>query len=136
MRDIENDLARDLTRLEDRLKERGHIVAELTAQVRQARRVGDELVKELARARGGRADDAELTALEAELDTLRQTCTRQQADLEAARWRLSNLESSASNPDEPTTDDLTMLEAALTASRRELADLRRRLEEGEGKTAP
>ena len=132
-REVENDLARDLTRLEERLKERGRIVAELTEQVRQARRVGDELIKELARAREGRGEGSQLTALEAELDTLRQTCTRQQADLEAARWRLSNVESSA---DEPAADDVTKLEAALTASRRELAELRRQLEEREGNAAP
>lgn len=133
MQEVEDDLAQDLTRLEERLKERGRIVAELTAQVRQARRVGSELLEELARARDSRGDDSNVAALEAELDTLRQTCTRQQADLEAARWRLSNLER---DDDEEAADDVTKLEAALTASRRELAELKRQLDDRGGKAAP
>ncbi|HHH26956.1 MAG TPA: hypothetical protein ENK57_01215 [Polyangiaceae bacterium] len=131
-REIEDDLAQDLSRLEERLKERGRVVAELTAQVRNAQRVGNELVRELARARNQRDDGTELAALEAELDTLRRTCTRQQADLEAARWQLTNLKR---DDEEPAADDVTKLEAALTASRRELAELRRRLDE-HGKARP
>jgi chromosome segregation ATPase len=126
------ELAADLTRLEQRLKERGRIVAELSAQIRESRRVGRELLRDLMRARQQPPSDAPAASSEsnsAEIESLRAKCARQQADLEAASWRIRALEEGRPGVEEPS-DDVTKLEQALAASRDELAALRRRIEAG------
>jgi predicted nucleic acid-binding Zn-ribbon protein len=128
----------ELTTLEGALRERGHVVTALKKDLRESERVGRELLDELT---AGRASNGAITAapivttvttasileLEAQLDRLAQSAARGQADLQAASWRIAQLEREARDAAEPpaASEIQAELEAALAAARDEVAALRR-----------
>jgi chromosome segregation ATPase len=128
----------ELTALEGALRERGHVVAALKKDLRESERIGRELLDELgaARAPNGAAtvspvvnsvNAVDLRDLEAQLDRLAQSAARGQADLQAASWRIAQLEREVRDAAEPpaASEIQAELEAALAAARDEVASLRR-----------
>ncbi len=131
----------ELTTLEGALRERGHVVTALKKDLRESERVGRELLDELTagRATNGAATTAPIVntvttvtsvnvlELEAQLDRLAQSAARGQADLQAASWRIAQLEREARDAAEPpaASEIQAELEAALAAARDEVAALRR-----------
>jgi len=125
----------ELTALGGALRERGHVVAALKKDLRESERIGRELLDELgaARAPNGAATTAPLvntvniSDLEAQLDRLAQSAARGQADLQAASWRIAQLEREVRDAAEPpaASEIQAELEAALAAARDEVAALRR-----------
>lgn len=113
--------AREIRYLEGKLVDRGQRVAVLERQLREARRVGRELVRKVGQATDTRGDEARLRALT-------ERCSKCEADLRAAQWTIAALEEQASQAqsDEPASQ---VLEEALRRARAEVADLRRALEE-------
>lgn len=128
----------ELTTLEGALRERGQVIAALKKDLRESERTGRELLDELTAARSPNGATttlptvnvvnlAELTDLEAQLDRLAQSAARSQADLQAASWRIAQLEREARDAAEPLAPSEIQadLEAALAAARDEVASLRR-----------
>ncbi|MEP7126258.1 MAG: hypothetical protein ABJE95_35330 [Byssovorax sp.] len=128
----------ELTALEGALRERGHVVAALKKDLRESERIGRELVDELAAARSpngavtvspivNSVNAVDLRDLEAQLDRLAQSAARGQADLQAAAWRIAQLEREVREAAEPLVASAIQaeLEAALAAARDEVASLRR-----------
>jgi chromosome segregation ATPase/SAM-dependent methyltransferase len=126
-----DEAAAELARLEAQLVDRGRVVAALTRDLRESERVGRELLGELT-ARGatngviaGAPDD-----LRARLDALAESAARSEADLQAAHWRIAQLErelgEARRGEPEPASVQIE-LEQALSAARDEVARLRRAL---------
>lgn len=88
------DLRRDLARLEEQLRERGHRITELEEQLRKLERYGRTLVSELAELRAAeenQAAAARIEELEARLDELSTQKAAREADLVAAEWVIAEL---------------------------------------------
>jgi SAM-dependent methyltransferase len=140
-RAMEATQAREVERLEEALRERGHAVTRLIADVREAERIGRELLRENEALRTTRTDkgrpenggngggDAGKKARPAEpapsIDAER--AARAEADLSAASWRIAQLEreiaarsATETSPDTRTRD----LERALVSAQAEIAALR------------
>ena len=128
----------ELTTLEGALRERGQVIAALKKDLRESERTGRELLDELTAARSpngatttlptvNAVNLAELTDLEAQLDRLAQSAARSQADLQAASWRIAQLEREVRDAAEPPAPSEIQadLEAALASARDEVASLRR-----------
>jgi predicted nucleic acid-binding Zn-ribbon protein len=128
----------ELTALEAALRERGQLITSLKRDLREGERIGRELLDELtqARATNGAGTAApvvsvvnavNVTVLEGQLDRLAQSAARSQADLQAATWRIAQLERELRDAAEPpdATEIQADLEAALAAARDEVASLRR-----------
>jgi SAM-dependent methyltransferase len=93
--EIAADKEAEISKLEGLLTERGGHVRKLEADLKEAERVGRELVKELAReaaAESAAPDGSEDGAKSAELDVLTAENTRLRADLQAAEWTIQELE--------------------------------------------
>ncbi len=132
--------AEEIAALEQRLLDRGRRIAALEGEIVESRRTGRELLDELTALREGRPsldDDADPVglgtndpvALRAKLDKLAESAARAEADLLAARWRVSQLERelslrSSSGGGDPSIAQRE-LEQALAAAREEVALLRR-----------
>lgn len=128
----------ELTTLEAALRERGRVITSLKNDLREGERIGRELLEELTLARASNGVSAaapivnvvaavNITVLEAQLDRLAQSAARSQADLQAATWRITQLErelGDAASPPE-ASEIQAALEAALAAARDEVASLRR-----------
>jgi len=126
--------AREVTELEQRLKERGQLVTSLRAQLQEAERVGRELVQRLVHSEGTSQNDSALAAeaaatdaeLSAQLDALLQKCTRHEANLEAASWKIASLTATLDDQKAETTDQV-MLEDALRHAHEQLSELKKQL---------
>lgn len=132
--------AEEIAALERRLLDRGRRIAALEGEIVESRRTGRELLDELTALREGRPsldDDADPVglgtndpvALRVKLDKLAESAARAEADLLAARWRVSQLERelslrSSSGGADPSIAQRE-LEQALAAAREEVALLRR-----------
>lgn len=133
-------LEQELRELELRLKERGHEVTRLQREIKEAERVGRELVFELEDARtaaaakngggqhrggGGGGSGSQLVIA----TDLAERAARAEADILASTWRISQLERELARRG-PARDPSTVssaerdLELALTAAQREIALLR------------
>lgn len=131
-------LEQELRALELRLKERGHEVSRLQRDIKEAERVGRELVFELEDARtaaaaknggssngGGGGGGSQLVIA----TDLAERAARAEADILASTWRISQLERELARRG-PARDPSTVssterdLELALTAAQREIALLR------------
>jgi chromosome segregation ATPase len=145
-RAAEESLGREVDALERTLRERGETIAALKRELAESDRIGKELVDELeglraggeaaagadAAAAGASADEA--LALRSRLDTLATSSARCEADLQAAQWRVAELErrlaegagggASASSAEHE-------LEQALVAAHQEIAALRKALAQEE-----
>jgi chromosome segregation ATPase len=134
--------APDVAVLEAALRERGHRVAALERDLRESERVGRELVGELHGLRAevaaglaaeplappAQGQDAEL--LKAQLDLLSQTAAKSLADLQAASWRVTQLERELDDARRDGAEPSRVqeeLEQALLAAHQEIASLRRAL---------
>jgi predicted RNase H-like nuclease (RuvC/YqgF family)/SAM-dependent methyltransferase len=125
--------AAEIAALEAALKDRGHVIAALGRDLREAERVGKELLAELDAAHAGNGTTPPSGAAEdlrGRLDALAQSAARGEADLQAATWRIAQLEReladarrSAGAPARAQIE----LEQALAAARDEVAALRRAL---------
>lgn len=121
----------EMAGLEAALLERGHVIAALTRDLREAERVGRELLGELA----GGSNGAPVVAagevdLRGRLDALAESAARAEADLQAASWRIAQLERELGEARRATGQPERAqieLEEALTAARDEVAALRRAL---------
>lgn len=155
-------LVADMEALEGRLRERGHRIGALEAELREGLRVGKELLAELEEARaqvvagpggggmssegsGNKAPPARTSqptllamsvtttpelpnGVTVQMDVLAARAARAEADLEAARWRISQLEHAGLGFDRDEIEPAAIaveLEQALLASQQELATLRR-----------
>jgi hypothetical protein len=124
--ELERAHGEDVDRYERRLKERGRTVAELSDQLRGAQQAGRELVRELERQRRSAANgSAEAPPSDdgSRLEGLARRCSRYEADLQAARWRIAQLE--AQVDDGASADVDAALSEALQQAQAELAQLRR-----------
>lgn len=120
----------DLTTLEAALQDRGRVIAALTRDLRESERVGKELLAELEELQASRGSSALQPPedLRARMDALALSAARSEADMQAASWRIAQLERELAEArrgnDEPTRVQLE-LEQALAASRDEVALLRK-----------
>lgn len=150
--------AEDVPALEAVLRERAHRVTALERDLRESERIGRELIEQLeavaVRAASGAAQGAEqgvepamgppgeqaalqvqddqTELLKAQLDSLCQTAARFQADLQAAAWRIAQLErelQDAQSGREQPSREHEDLEQALVAAHQEIASLRRALQD-------
>jgi chromosome segregation ATPase len=140
-RSVAEAMTIEIAMLETALRERGHVVTALKSDLLESERIGKELLAELETSRawngaapevvrplplGGAADNVE--DLRARLNVLAENAARNEADLQAARWRIEKLErelaEAGSPPRDPTAVQIE-LEAALAAARDEVAALRR-----------
>jgi hypothetical protein len=91
----EQEAARELATLEEQLRSRAAEIQRLQHELREAERIGRELVGELGMNDGvqrvERASDTE--DLGAKLDALAASTAQREADLTAARWTIDKLES-------------------------------------------
>ncbi|WP_437956351.1 hypothetical protein WME76_33640 [Sorangium sp. So ce119] len=156
-RDLGEAAAAEIAGLEEALRDRGHVIATLKAQLRESERVGKELVDELgtvfeasAAGRGGPGDAAggggpggvlpgsgqgdAAEALRQQLDALARSAASSEADVRAAGWKIAQLErelaearATAGSP-QALHDEL---EQALIAAQAEIAALRRAAEREE-----
>jgi predicted nucleic acid-binding Zn-ribbon protein len=143
----------EVASLEAALRERGKQVAALKQDLAESERIGKELVAELVLARESAASApeppppappppppppaprpdtsrADADDLRARLDALAQSAARSEADLQAATWRIAQLERSLAEAGEGARPAGTVqreLESALASARAELASLRRAL---------
>jgi SAM-dependent methyltransferase len=111
----------EIDALEAQLKERGQLVSQLRAELREGERTGRELVTELQAALKHDAPAAASSGpIEAQHDvaTLEEKCSRYEADLQAAGWKITALEERIREEDDASDD--AKLEAALRAARDEL----------------
>jgi SAM-dependent methyltransferase len=133
--------ASEVAALESALVERGHVVAALTRDLRESERIGKELLEELQQREASReaslgfdVSDVSSHAAAGEwrgrLDALAMGAARTEADLQAATWRIAQLERELAEArrlaPEPAAVQLE-LEEALAAARDEVASLRRAL---------
>ena len=128
--------AAEIASLEAALRERGHVVQALQRDLRESARVGKELLGELEAAHPWNGTSAAAATagggeeLRGRLDTLAQSAARTEADLQAAAWRISQLErelgSARREAGAPSMVQVE-LEQALAAARDEVASLRRAL---------
>jgi hypothetical protein len=135
--------ALEIASLEAALRERGHVITALTRDLRESERVGKELVGELDAHRGWGANGSPGhdggypqppgDDLRSRLDALAAGAARSEADLQAATWRIAQLEREleearrAHRPEGQPTSVQIELEQALAAARDEVASLRRAL---------
>ncbi len=154
-RDAGEAAAAEIASLEAALRDRGHVIASLKAQLRESERVGKELVDELGTVfmsttaeRGGPGEAAggepggtlpgpggpgdAVEALRQQLDALARSAAASEADVHAASWKIAQLErelaearSTAGSP--PALHE--ELEQALIAAQAEIAALRRAAEQ-------
>ncbi|WP_437875641.1 hypothetical protein [Sorangium sp. So ce513] len=154
-RDPGEAAAAEIASLEEALRDRGHVIATLKAQLLESERVGKELVDELgtvfvasAAERGGPDDAAGgggpggvfpgsggqgdvVEALRQQLDALARSAASSEADLRAAGWKVAQLERelaearAAAGAPQAIHDEL---EQALIAAQAEIAALRRAAE--------
>jgi hypothetical protein len=122
------EAAAEIAGLEGALLERGRVVAKMARDLREAERVGKELLGELESARGWNGSGPPAEDLRGRLDTLAQSAARGEADLTAANWRIAQLERELGEArGEPGSAGRAQLELeqALAAARDEVAALRR-----------
>ncbi|WP_437481113.1 hypothetical protein WME75_36930 [Sorangium sp. So ce1014] len=154
-RDAGEAAAAEIASLEAALRDRGHVIASLKAQLRESERVGKELVDELGTVftsataeQGGPGEAAggepggtlpgpggpgdAVEALRQQLDALARSAAASEADVHAASWKIAQLEreltearSTAGSP--PALHE--ELEQALIAAQAEIAALRRAAEQ-------
>lgn len=105
-----DEAARELDRLEERLRERGERVSSLEADLREAERIGRELVREVTRLRGLAPTTCGESRLGGDGDTARSS--RLEAELEQLRWRSAALERELAER-ATSSEDVARLEAAL-----------------------
>jgi chromosome segregation ATPase len=127
----------EIAALEAALGARGRAVSDLQKDLRESDRIGRELLDEMiaARAPNGVSHASATSAVEvedlrAQLDRLAQSAARGEADLQAAGWRITQLERELRDViAEPRGSDTVQeeLSAALAAARDEVATLRRAL---------
>ncbi|APR82064.1 TolA protein [Minicystis rosea] len=125
--------AAEIEKLEAALRERGRVITSLTRDLREAERVGRELLSDMESARGFHGNGVVVTGpedLRGRLDALAQSAARSEADLQAATWRIAQLEreleGARREAGEPARAQLE-LEQALAAARDEVAALRKAL---------
>jgi DNA repair exonuclease SbcCD ATPase subunit len=128
--------ATEIAALESALVERGHVVAALTRDLRESERIGKELLEELQQRSSGPGETFDVSPHAAagdwrgRLDALAMGAARTEADLQAATWRIAQLERELAEArrmaPEPAAVQLE-LEEALAAARDEVASLRRAL---------
>lgn len=119
--------ASDLKVLEEHLAERGHEVARLTREIREAERVGRELLAELASRTTVEATPTPGSGGSSGGGVDRGQLARLQADASASTWRIAQLERElASRPAIPPAADARTrsLEEALVTAQREISELR------------
>lgn len=148
--------AKELSAIEEALRERGHVVAQLKSELRESERIGRELIADNEALRekspggssgspvGGPSGDASSNNVghtafvamaapigETELAELTERAARNQADLASAGWRIAQLEREIeARPKEPrpASERQRELEQALILAHRELAEVRMRHE--------
>ncbi|WP_437966051.1 hypothetical protein WMF04_41535 [Sorangium sp. So ce260] len=153
-RDPGEAAAAEIASLEAALRDRGHVIASLKAQLRESERVGKELVDELGtvfesataerggpgqaaggepggtpQGPGGPGDAAE--ALRQQLDALARSAAASEADLRAASWKIAQLERELTEARGTVGAPPALheeLEQALIAAQAEIAALRRAAE--------
>lgn len=139
VRAVADAATEELTALEAALRERGQLIASLKDDLRESERTGRELLDELTSARASTpppngastasptVHNVNVADLEGQLDRLAQSAARSQADLQAATWRITQLERELRDAAEPpqATEIQAELAAALAAARDEVAALRR-----------
>ncbi len=125
--------AAEIASLESALRERGHVITALTRDLRESERVGKELIGELEAQRAWIAPPTSGEDLRGRLDALAASAARSEADLQAATWRIAQLERELQQAQRahgeegvPTSVQIE-LEQALAAARDEVASLRRAL---------
>ncbi|WP_437333606.1 hypothetical protein [Sorangium sp. So ce394] len=156
-RDPGEAAAAEIASLEAALRDRGHVIASLKAQLLESERVGKELVDELGTAfasgtaesggpgqaagggsggalpgNGGQGDAVE--ALRQQLDALARSAAASEADLRAASWKVAQLERELSEARDTAGAPQALhdaLEQALVAAQAEIAALRRAAEREE-----
>ncbi|MGK3985428.1 hypothetical protein WME99_20450 [Sorangium sp. So ce136] len=155
-RDPGDAAAAEIASLEEALRDRGHVIASLKAQLRESERVGKELVDELGTVfeasagggsgqatgggpggatgggPGGPGDAAE--ALRQQLDALARSAASSEADLRAASWKIAQLERELGEARDTAASPAALhdeLEQALVAAQAEIAALRRAAEREE-----
>ncbi|XXT17634.1 hypothetical protein WME94_46130 [Sorangium sp. So ce429] len=156
-RDAGEAAAAEIASLEEALRDRGHVIASLKAQLRESERVGKELVDELGTVfeasagerggsgqatgggpggapsgSGGPGDAAE--ALRQQLDALARSAASSEADLRAASWKIAQLERELGEARDTAASPAALhdeLEQALVAAQAEIAALRRAAEREE-----
>lgn len=149
-RDVGEAAAAEIAVLEEALRERGHVITALQAELRESERVGKELVDELGtlfeapgveRGAGGSgaagggpgavtpagAGGEAVNGLRQQLDALARSAAVSEADLRAAAWKIAQLERelSEARASSPPATLHQELEQALVAARAEIAALRR-----------
>jgi len=107
--DAAEEVGAEMSALEARLRERGERVAKLEADLREAERIGRELVRELASPGALRPAANEGAHAHAELAA---QASRLTADLQAATWRVAALEQELGER-AASSEDVARLEAAL-----------------------
>ncbi|WP_437315294.1 hypothetical protein [Sorangium sp. So ce385] len=156
-RDPGEAAAAEIASLEAALRDRGHVIASLKAQLLESERVGKELVDELGTAfasgtaesggpgqaagggpggalpgNGGQGGAVE--ALRQQLDALARSAAASEADLRAASWKIAQLERELSEARDTAGAPQALhdeLEQALVAAQAEIAALRRAAEREE-----
>ena len=88
----------------------------MESDLTRVRDVARELLRKVERGGSNGADAAEL-------ERLRQQCVRQEANLKAASWTISALESETKAPE--ASADVAKLEAALVAAQQKIEELSR-----------
>ncbi|WP_437286328.1 hypothetical protein [Sorangium sp. So ce406] len=159
-RDLGEATAAEIAGLEEALRDRGHVIAALKAQLRESERVGKELVDELgtvfeasAAGRGGPGDAAggggpggvlpgsggqgdAAEALRQQLDALARSAASSEADVRAAGWKIAQLERELAEARATAGSPQALhdeLEQALIAAQAEIAALRRAAERDEAR---
>jgi DNA repair exonuclease SbcCD ATPase subunit len=128
--ELVSDHETEVSRLEALLTDRAKLVDELRVSLRESERIGHELARELGeRARQANGEPTtQGDPARVELEGLLQKCSRYEADLQAANWKIAALSSQLDEGAESSSDHQA-LEEALRQARDELAQLRRRLED-------
>ncbi|WP_437852963.1 hypothetical protein [Sorangium sp. So ce363] len=153
-RDAGEAAAAEIAGLEEALRDRGHVIASLMAQLRESERVGKELVDELGTVfASASADDGgpgqaadggqggtlagqggpggAVEALRQQLDALARSAASSEADLRAAGWKIAQLERELTEARDTSGSPPALheaLEQALVAAQAEIAALRRAAE--------
>jgi chromosome segregation ATPase/SAM-dependent methyltransferase len=118
----EAEVTSELARLEAQLAERGRTIAQLGLDLREAERIGRELLRdvEALRAHGVAPLAVERAELVARLDKLAEEAARREADAQAARWRIAQLERELATQRalhaSVTQETVTLLEQSAQAS--------------------
>ncbi|WP_437741527.1 hypothetical protein WME73_39850 [Sorangium sp. So ce302] len=161
-RDAGEAAAAEIAGLEEALRDRGHVIASLMAQLRESERVGKELVDELGTVfASASADDGgpgqaadggqggtlagqggpggAVEALRQQLDALARSAASSEADLRAAGWKIAQLERELTEARDTSGSPPALheaLEQALVAAQAEIAALRRAAERDDVAVAP